>query len=151
MSFQRPRHSMLTNCEREVANDMRSLFMARARPRPPGKPAMFFLCCLTTSRSSERPWLTPVFMGGGRRPGQSFNDAQGCWEHGHDSIIQDPLPTKCLKFLEGSVSSLDSEETRRGNTFCRSPRKSKSNSQGTCLRCGKSRKHGYPTGACLHP
>lgn len=139
LSFQLPRHSVLTNCEREVVNDIRFLFMARARPRPPGEPAMFFLCCPTTSRSSDRPWLTP-----GR-----WEKAQRCWEHGYDSIIQDPLPTKCLKTLEGSVGSPDSGETRRGNTFCRSPRKS--NSPGTYLRCGKSHKHGYPTGACLHP
>lgn len=35
MSFQLPGHFMLTNCEREVTNDMKSLFMARAGPRPP--------------------------------------------------------------------------------------------------------------------
>lgn len=83
-------------------------------------------------------------MGGGRRTSQPLSDAQGCWEHGHDSIIQDPLPTKCLKILEGSVSGLDLEETRRGNTFCRSPRKRKRNSQGTCLRCGKSHNMAIP-------
>lgn len=35
LSFQLPGHFMLTNCEREVTNDMKSLFMARAGPRPP--------------------------------------------------------------------------------------------------------------------
>lgn len=35
LSFQLPRHFTLTNCEKEVANGMRSLFMARSGPRPP--------------------------------------------------------------------------------------------------------------------
>lgn len=90
-------------------------------------------------------------VGGGRRTSQSLSDAQGHWEHGHDSTIQNLLPTKCLNILEGSISALESEETRKGNTFCRSPRKRKSSSQGTCLRCEKSHKHGYRTGASLHP
>lgn len=38
LSFQLPRHFMLKNCEREVANHTKSLFMARAGPRPPDGP-----------------------------------------------------------------------------------------------------------------
>ena len=38
LSFQLPRHFTLTNCEGEVVNDMKSLFTARAGPRPPDGP-----------------------------------------------------------------------------------------------------------------
>lgn len=35
LSSQLPRHLKHRNCEREVTNDMKSLFTARAGPRPP--------------------------------------------------------------------------------------------------------------------
>lgn len=72
LSFQLPRHFMLMNCEREVANDMKSLFMAGVGPRPPDGP--YF---------SHAAGLIPLLVGSGRRTGPFISGAQGFGGHWH--------------------------------------------------------------------
>lgn len=83
LSFQLPRHSMLTNCEREVANDMKSLFYGESwakATRPASQPCFPYAAqplaealndqgwpCIHGRREKDRPILKrcPRMLGTG--------------------------------------------------------------------------------------